>query len=192
NLSNELRAGWTRVRDWREAHAPKGAPNVSVTVTNPTDNGSKRNTSIYMGTEYCSHANQLDQDIFTITDNLTWYKGNHTITFGTHNEFYKMYNVYAQNATGNWSFNSIDDFRNNIASGGINLSRERERLIRQYESLKAEVATYENNIGFLCSSNKKGQSLVDVMHQKMEKLKEDAQIVLKKIHLIEEEIEKQE
>ena len=116
NLSNELRAGWTRVRDWREAHAPKGAPNVSVTVTNPTSNGSNRKTSIYMGTEYCSHANQLDQDIFTLTDNLTWYKGNHTITFGTHNEFYKMYNVYAQNATGNWSYNSLDDFRNNLAN----------------------------------------------------------------------------
>lgn len=116
NLSNELRAGWTRVRDWREAHAPKGAPNVSVSVTNPTSTGSNRKTTIYMGTEYCSHANQLDQDIFTITDNLTWYKGNHTVTFGTHNEFYKMYNVYAQNATGNWAFNSLDDFRNNNAS----------------------------------------------------------------------------
>jgi hypothetical protein len=69
-----------------------------------------------MGTEYCSHANKLDQDIFTLTDNLTWYKGNHVVTFGTHNEFYKMYNVYAQNATGNWSFNSLEDFRNNKAN----------------------------------------------------------------------------
>lgn len=115
-LSNELRVGWTRVRDWREAHAPKGAPNVSVVVNNTTSSGSNRKNTIYMGTEYCSHANQLDQDIFTITDNLTWYKGNHTITFGTHNEFYQMYNVYAQNATGNWSFNSMYDFRNNIVS----------------------------------------------------------------------------
>ena len=116
SLSNELRAGWIRVRDWREAHAPKGAPNVSVNISNTTGSGSNRDNTINMGTEYCSHANQLDQDIFTITDNLTWYKGNHTITFGTHNEFYKMYNVYAQNATGNWSFNSMDDFRNNIAN----------------------------------------------------------------------------
>ena len=116
SLSNELRAGWTRVRDWREAHAPKGAPNVSVNISNTTGSGSNRDNTINMGTEYCSHANQLDQDIFTITDNLTWYKGSHTITFGTHNEFYKMYNVYAQNATGNWSFNSMDDFRNNNAN----------------------------------------------------------------------------
>ena len=115
-LWNELRVGWTSVRDWREAHAPAGAPNVSVTLTNPTCTGSNRTNTVYLGTEYCSHANRLEQDIFTLTDNLTWYKGNHTFTFGIHNEFYKMYNVYAQNATGNWSFNSLEDFRNNKAN----------------------------------------------------------------------------
>ena len=96
SVSNELRVGYTRVRDWREAAAPDGAPTVSISVSNPTGDSNK-NTTVYLGNEYCSYANQLDQDIFTITDNLTWYKGDHTITFGTHNEFYKMYNVYAQN-----------------------------------------------------------------------------------------------
>lgn len=85
----------------------------------------------------------------------------------------------------------LADFRNNIAKGGNTLTKERERLIRQYENLKTEIATYENNLGFLSTSNKKGESLVDVIRQKMEKLKDDAQIILKKIHLIEEEIEKQ-
>lgn len=116
NVSNELRAGWTRVRDWREAAAPDGAPNVSVTVENSYGDNQNRKTTVYLGTEYCSYANQLDQDIFTLTDNLTWYKGNHTVTFGTHNEFYRMYNVYAQNATGGWAFNSIEDFMNNDAN----------------------------------------------------------------------------
>ena len=116
SVSNELRAGWTRVRDWREAAAPDGAPNVSVTVNNAYGDNKNRKTTVYLGTEYCSYANQLDQDIFTLTDNLTWYKGNHTVTFGTHNEFYRMYNVYAQNATGGWSFNSIEDFMNNDAN----------------------------------------------------------------------------
>lgn len=85
----------------------------------------------------------------------------------------------------------LADFRNNIAKGGNTLSRERDRLIRQYENLKAEISTYENNLGFLSTSNKKGESLVDVMRQKMEKLKADAQVMLQKIHMIEEEIEKQ-
>ena len=84
----------------------------------------------------------------------------------------------------------LSDFRNNIAKGAGSLQRERERLIRQYENMKAEIATYENNLGFLNTSNKKGQSLVDVMRQKMEKLKGDAQVILQKIHLIEEEMEK--
>lgn len=85
----------------------------------------------------------------------------------------------------------LADFRNNMAKGGNTLQRERERLIRQYENLKSEITTYENNLGFLSTSNKKGESLVDVMRQKMEKLKDDAQVILKKIHLIEEELEKQ-
>ena len=84
----------------------------------------------------------------------------------------------------------LASFRNNIAKGGNSLQRERERLIRQYENLKSEINTYNNNLGFLSTSNKKGESLVDVMRQKMEKLKGDAEVILKKIHLIEEEIEK--
>ena len=85
----------------------------------------------------------------------------------------------------------LANFRNNIAKGGgNNLQREREHLIRQYEAMKNEIATYENNIGFLSVSNKKGASLVDVMKQKVDKLKKDAQVVLEKIHLVEDEIEK--
>ena len=118
------------------------------------------------------------------------------VPFKEKDKIYKEYkaeiNAIYERLHANSNQRKMADFRNNIASGGNNLSRERERLIRQYENLKAEIATYENNIGFLSSSNKKGQSLVDVMHQKMEKLKGDAQIILKKIHLIEEEIEKKE
>ena len=84
----------------------------------------------------------------------------------------------------------LANFRNTIAKGGNSLQREREHLIRQYEAMKNEIATYENNIGFLSVSNKKGASLVDVMKQKVDKLKKDAQVVLEKIHLVEDEIEK--
>ena len=85
----------------------------------------------------------------------------------------------------------LANFRNAIAKGGNSLQREREHLIRQYEAMKGEIATYENNIGFLSVSNKKGASLVDVMKQKVEKLKKDAQVILEKIHLVEDEIENQ-
>ena len=84
----------------------------------------------------------------------------------------------------------LTEFRNNISKSGENLSRERERLIRQHEAMKAEIKTYENNIGFLNASNKKGASIVDAMLQRVEKIKADAEIVLKKIKLIEDEINK--
>ena len=85
----------------------------------------------------------------------------------------------------------LANFRNNMGKGGNSLQRERDHLIRQYEAMKNEIATYENNIGFLSVSNKKGASLVDVMRQKVEKLKQDAQVILEKIHLVEDEIEKE-
>ena len=85
----------------------------------------------------------------------------------------------------------LANFRNNMGKNGNNLQRERDHLIRQYEAMKSEIATYENNIGFLSVSNKKGASLVDVMRQKVEKLKQDAKVILEKIHLVEDEIEKE-
>ena len=85
----------------------------------------------------------------------------------------------------------LANFRNNMGKNGGSLQREREHLIRQYEAMKSEIATYENNIGFLSVSNKKGASLVDVMRQKVEKLKLDAKVILDKIHLVEDEIEKE-
>ena len=85
----------------------------------------------------------------------------------------------------------LANFRSNIGKNGNSLQRERDHLIRQYEAMKSEIATYENNLGFLSASNKKGASLVDEMRQKVEKLKQDAQVILEKIHLIEDEMEKE-
>ena len=69
---------------------------------------------------------------------------------------------------------------------GTNIARERERLLRIYENMCGEIKTYENNLGFLTSSSKSGNSLVAEMQRKMEKLKDDAQLVLKKIATLEE------
>lgn len=69
---------------------------------------------------------------------------------------------------------------------GTNITRERERLLRIYENMCNEIKTYENNLGFLTSSSKSGNSLVAEMQRKMEKLKADAQLILKKIAALEE------
>ena len=69
---------------------------------------------------------------------------------------------------------------------GTNIARERERLLRTYENMCGEIKTYENNIGFLNASSKSGNSLVAEMQRKMEKLKDDAQLTLKKIAALED------
>lgn len=68
------------------------------------------------------------------------------------------------------------------------LLREREKLIRQYERVKNELQTYQNNIGFLSVSSKKGNYLLDDMNQKVEKIKSELLLLEKKIRTIEEEL----
>ena len=59
--------------------------------------------------------------------------------------------------------------------------------MRQYEQLKNEVQTYENNLGFLNASSKKGNSLIDEMNRKVQKLKDDMNLVKEKIKAIDAE-----
>ena len=67
------------------------------------------------------------------------------------------------------------------------LDSERARLVRQLEQMKQDVQTYENNLGFLSASSKKGNSLIDEMNRKMQKLKDDMQLVKDKIKAIDQE-----
>ena len=116
-LYNEARVGLTFVRDNREV--PYQAPNITIEnlggVLTDTAGWSEGSTTAYIGTEYSSGANVLNQNIYTIEDNLSWYKGNHTITFGTHNEFYKMYNLFIQASNGAYYYHSLNDFLNDDA-----------------------------------------------------------------------------
>ena len=76
----------------------------------------------------------------------------------------------------------------NVAERGENaLDNERTRLFRQYENLKSEIQTYENNLGFLNASSKKGNSLIDEMNRKVQKLKDDMNLIREKIKAIDAE-----
>lgn len=80
----------------------------------------------------------------------------------------------------------------NIQSGGSqSLYREREKLVRTYENMKNELQTYENNLGFLTTSSKKGNSLLTEINRKVEKLKSDLELVLQKIKVIDESIKEE-
>ena len=75
-----------------------------------------------------------------------------------------------------------------VAERGENaLDSERARLFRQYETLKQEIQTYENNLGFLNASSKKGSSLIEEMNRKVQKLKDDMNLVKEKIKAIDAE-----
>lgn len=85
----------------------------------------------------------------------------------------------------------LNNFKNkikNVAEQGENaLDSERARLMRQYDALKSEIQTYENNLGFLNASSKKGNSLIDEMNRKVQKLKDDFNLVREKIKAIDAE-----
>ena len=82
----------------------------------------------------------------------------------------------------------LNNFKQNlkqVAERGENaLDNERARLFRQYETIKQEVQTYENNLGFLNASSKKGNSLIDEMNRKVQKLKDDMNLIREKIKAI--------
>lgn len=115
NISNELRASYVRVRDERQP----GDPFPMIEISNVGDG------TLRMGNERSSMANRLDQDIWSLTDNVTWYKGNHTLTFGTHNEIYTFTNLFVQDYYGTYYYNSPDDFY----AGKINRYRHNNTLI---------------------------------------------------------------
>lgn len=85
----------------------------------------------------------------------------------------------------------LDNFKSNlknVAERGVDaLDNERGRLMRRYEGLKQEINTYENNLGFLNASSKKGNSLIDEMNRKVQKLKDDMELVKQKIKAIDAE-----
>ena len=85
----------------------------------------------------------------------------------------------------------LNKFKDNLKQvaerGEAALDNERARLMRQYDAIKQEVQTYENNLGFLSVSSKKGSTLIDEMNRKVQKLKDDLQLVKDKIKAIDAE-----
>ena len=108
------------------------------------------------------------------------YKEYHEIT----DKLYKEFHISAARRR-------LDSFKSNLKSmaerGATALDSERSRLMRRYEQLRQEINTYENNLGFLNASSKKGNSLIDEMNRKVEKLKDDLKLTRDKIKAIDAE-----
>ena len=90
----------------------------------------------------------------------------------------------------------LNKFKDNLKQvaerGEAALDTERARLMRQYEAIKQEVQTYENNLGFLSASSKKGNSLIEEMNRKIQKLKDDLQLTKDKIKAIDAQNQEKE
>ena len=103
-------------------------------------------------------------------------------------EYHETLNALYRTLNVNVAKRRLNNFKNKLKTvaeqGGNALDNERARLVRQYETLKQEVQTYENNLCFLSVSSKKGNSLIDEMNRKVQKLKDDMNLVLEKIKAI--------
>ena len=118
-LFNELILGRETIRDKRDPNV--AFPQVQVTVTSdtsPTPNPAGRFTrTLVAGAEQFSQANRLDQDIYELTDNVTFgLSGGHRLTLGTHNEFFHFTNLFIGQFTGLWTFTSLANFQSGTAS----------------------------------------------------------------------------
>lgn len=103
NVYNEFRIAFQTVKD-RRTGVGGPFPWVEVALLGGAF------AEFEAGTERFSTANALDQEILEITDDVTFYRGNHTITFGTHNELFNFDNLFIRENFGAWRFRSLEDF----------------------------------------------------------------------------------
>ncbi len=104
DFANKLIVGFTRVSDDR-GFAGDPFPEVNI-----NDGGGE----IHFGSEPFSTGNILEQDILTVTDNFNWFKGQHTLTFGTHFEYYDIFNLFIAQNFGVYDYDSVDDFLSSL------------------------------------------------------------------------------
>ncbi|MCH9648306.1 MAG: carboxypeptidase regulatory-like domain-containing protein [Deltaproteobacteria bacterium] len=113
NSFNELRLTNQTIKDRR---AGVGQPFPYIRIENVDGAGGRVSTDLEAGTERFSTMNSLDQDIFEITNDFTFLKGNHSITIGTHNEFFTFDNLFVREAFGAYRFDDVDAFEAGIAN----------------------------------------------------------------------------
>ena len=118
------------------------------------------------------------------------------VPFKEKDKLYKQYHAQIDQLFDRFNISAshkkLSNFRSNISSiqesGPQPLYREREKLMRAYDNMKSELQTYENNLGFLTSTSKKGSSLLTELNRKVDKLKADLELVMQKIKVIDDSL----
>lgn len=113
-LSNQLLVTTSKIKDMRGTNS---SPFPFIDIMNgKNDNGNQiLEPYIAAGMELFTHNNGVNNETFTVTDNLTYYLDNHTITGGLSFEYQKANNAYMRNGTGYYRYASLDDFLNQAA-----------------------------------------------------------------------------
>lgn len=128
-----------------------------------------------------------------------WNETGH-VPFREKDKIYKQYHELVDNAFKQFNMTSVGKKFSNFKSavkdvqdkGVQSIYKEREKLVRNYETMKSELITYQNNLGFLTASSKKGNSLLDELNKKVEKLQEDIKEAEEKIREMDKNILEQQ
>ena len=121
------------------------------------------------------------------------------VPFREKDRLYKEYREVCDKIYGAFSATQrqrrMNNFRTNLAQkiekGASTIDTERQRMMRAYERMQEELKTYENNLCFLTSNSKKGNSLVDLAKKKADKLREELSLLAQKIKAVDEQIRKE-
>ena len=121
-----------------------------------------------------------------ILDDAEWNSIGH-VPFKEKDKVYKQYKALIDTLLGAFhqheATRKVARFKDSIKEG-MNIGRERERLLRIYENMCGEIKTYENNIGFFNSSSKKGNNMVQDLERKIQNLKQDLSIIIEQINAL--------
>ena len=144
---------------------------------------------------------QMDTEEATqlVRDLMKEWNGIGRVPFKEKDRIYKQYHSQVDKLFERFNISAsnkkLSNFKSTISSiqegSPQALYREREKLVRAFDNMKNELQTYENNLGFLTTSSKKGNSLLTEINRKVEKLKADIELVKEKIKVVDENIKNQ-
>lgn len=144
---------------------------------------------------------QMDTEEATqlVRDLMKEWNGIGHVPFKEKDRIYKQYHSQVDKLFEHFNISvsnkKLSNFKSTISSiqegSPQALYREREKLVRAFDNMKNELQTYENNLGFLTTSSKKGNNLLTEINRKVEKLKADIELVKEKIKVVDENIKNQ-
>ncbi|WP_448702935.1 carboxypeptidase regulatory-like domain-containing protein [Mucilaginibacter sp. AW1-3] len=125
SFHNSLLLGYSNVHDYRDPNSNPALPQIEIT-------GRTAGTTIFLGTDREAAIFDMHQKVMEFTDNLTFSKGNHNFTVGTHNEFYDITYNFVNAWNGRVAFSNIDNFTGTFRTTGTPAAFSPSRVRTNY------------------------------------------------------------